>query len=182
MNNKWTCACRSETTVTDYHGTDPVRPPLEPNGHINQIKHFQRGGSELQSPHYHFVAVLRLQSEWSQYCFWRNAEIDIRYRWICPAVLRLIIRQQTRWTGVRRVCCWMTLFVLHLKVEPGSVFCCIRASCFWSWQDFHQQTVGCCFPHDYKRQRWRIFDLTQLYIFIGSRPDLEETVETTDGQ
>lgn len=154
----------------------------EPNGHINQIKHFQRGGSELQSPHYHFVAVLRLQSEWSQYCFWRNAEVDIRYRWICPAVLRLIIRQQTRWTRVRRVVCWMTLFVLHLKVEPGSVFCCIRASCFWSWQDFHQQTVGCCFPHDYKRQRWRIFDLTQLYIFIGSRPDLEETVETTDGQ
>lgn len=97
----------------------------EPNGHINQIKHFQRGGSELQSPRYHFVAVLRLQSEWSQYCFWRNAEIDIRYRWICPAVLRLIIRQQTRWTGVRRVCCWMTLFVLHLKVEPGSVFCCV---------------------------------------------------------
>lgn len=154
----------------------------EPNGHINQIKHFQRGGSELQSPRYHFVAVLRLQSEWSQYCFWRNAEVDIRYRWICPAVLRLIIRQQTRWTGVRRVVCWMTLFVLHLKVEPGSVFCCIRASCFWSWRDFHQQTVGCCFPHDYKRQRWRIFDLTQLYIFIGSRPDLEETVETTDGQ
>lgn len=127
MNNKWTCLQKwDDCDWLSWHGSSrssALHP--DPNGHINLIKHFQRGGSELQSPRYHFVAVLRLQSEWSQYCFWRNAEVDIRYRWICPAVLRLIIRQQTRWTGVRRVVCWMTLFVLHLKVEPGSVFCCV---------------------------------------------------------
>ena len=113
----------------------------EPNERINLIKHFQRGGSELQSPHYHFVVVVvTLRSEWSQYRFWRNTEI-------CPVVLRLIIRQQTCWTGVRRVCCWMTLFVLHVKVEPCfEMFCCIRAPCFWGWQDFHLRDCWLLFP------------------------------------